>query len=87
FYRQTCDHCVDHLMQLFEQDIGLPMVLVKINEKGDNDENNLINVKPSGPHIIEIELDPEIEWVIETPADIELAGGVVIRGEEGIGKE
>ena len=87
FYRQTCEHCADHLMKLFEQDIGLPMVLVKINEKGDNDENNLINVKPSGPHIIEIELDPEIEWVIETPADIELAGGVVIRGEEGIGKE
>ena len=87
FYRQTCEHCADHLMKLFEADVGLPMVLVKINEKGDNAENDLILVKPSGPHIIEIELDPEIEWVIETPADIELAGGLVIRGEEGIGKD
>lgn len=86
FYRQTCEHCADHLMKLFEQDVGLPMVLVKINEKGDNAENDLIVVKPSGAHIIEIELDPEIEWVIETPADLELAGGVIVRGEEGIGK-
>ena len=87
FYRQTCEHCADHLMKLFEADVGFPMVLVKINEKGDNAENNLIEVKPSGPHIIEIELDPEIEWVIETPADLELEGGVVVRGEEGIGKD
>jgi hypothetical protein len=86
FYRQTCEHCREHLMQLFESDIGLPMVLIKINEKGDNDENNMIDIKPSGPHVIEIELDPEIEWVIETPADLELAGGMVLRGEEGIGK-
>ncbi len=87
FYRQTCEHCQDHLMKLFEADVGLPMVLVKINEKGDNAENNLIEVKPSGSHIIEIELDPEIEWVIETPADLELDGGKVVRGEEGIGKD
>ena len=87
FYRQTCEHCADHLMKLFEADVGLPMVLVKINEKGDNAENNLIEVKPSGSHIIEIELDPEIEWVIETPADLELEGGMVVRGEEGIGKD
>jgi hypothetical protein len=86
FYRQTCEHCREHLMQLFETDIGFPMVLVKINEKGDDDENDMIDIKPSGPHIIEIELDPDIEWVIETPADLELAGGLVIRGEEGIGK-
>ncbi len=86
FYRQTCDHCREHLMKLFEEDIGMPMVLVKINEKGDNPENDLIDVKPEGPHIIEIELDPEIEWVIETPADLELEGGMIIRGEEGIGK-
>jgi hypothetical protein len=87
FYRQTCDHCREHLMKLFEEDIGMPMVLVKINEKGDNAENDLIDVKPEGPHIIEIELDPEIEWVIETPADLELEGGMIIRGEEGIGKD
>ena len=87
FYRQTCDHCREHLMRLFEEDIGMPMVLVKINEKGDNPENDLIDVKPEGPHIIEIELDPEIEWVIETPADLELEGGMIIRGEEGIGKD
>ncbi len=87
FYRQTCDHCREHLMKLFEEDVGFPMVLVKINEKSDNAENNLIEVKPSGSHIIEIELDPEIEWVIETPADLELEGGMVVRGEEGIGKD
>ena len=87
FYRQTCDHCRDHLMKLIEEDIGMPMVLVKINEKGDNPENNLIDLKPEGPHIIEIELDPEIEWVIETPADLELEGGMITRGEEGVGKE
>ena len=87
FYRQTCDHCREHLMRIFEEDIGMPMVLVKINEKGDNAENDLIDVKPEGPHIIEIELDPEIEWVIETPADLELEGGMIIRGEEGIGKD
>jgi len=86
FYRQTCDHCREHLMKLFEEDVGFPMVLVKINEKGDNEENDMIDVKPQGPHILEIELDPEIEWVIETPADLELAGGMVVRGEEGIGK-
>jgi hypothetical protein len=87
FYRQTCDHCREHLMKIFEEDIGMPMELVKINEKGDNAENDLIDVKPEGPHIIEIELDPEIEWVIETPADLELEGGMIIRGEEGIGKD
>ena len=40
---------------------------------------------PDGPGL-GIELDPEIEWVIETPADLELEGGMVLRGEEGIGK-
>ena len=84
FYRQTCEHCQEHLITLFEENVGLPIVLVKINEKGDNPENNLIYVKPE---CIEIELDPEIEWVIETPADLELAGGMVVRGEEGIGKD
>jgi len=91
FYRQTCDHCSEHLGQLERDYIGLPMVLVKINEDGDNEENDVtkevVDRLRGGELVKVIELTKDIQWVIETPAGLELEGGVVTRGEEGIGKD
>jgi hypothetical protein len=87
FYRMTCEHCAQHLFELAAEDTGdRPIVLVRIADKGEDPAKFVIPVKPQGPHVSEITLPEIVDWVITTPAEFELADGVVSNAREGGGE-
>lgn len=88
FWRWTCDHCATHLQELADTDDGSsPIVLVRLTEDQDNDENRAVLAMPTGGHVTELALPAGPQYVIETPADFLLEGGVVVSAREGIGAE
>ena len=87
FYRSTCEHCAAHMEELAMNDNGTePIVLLRIIEKDDNEENWMVRTRPTGPHVTELSL-PEGEYYLETPADFRLEGGIVVEAREGIDLE
>jgi len=77
-YRRTCDHCAKHLEQMSRTDTGeRPIVLVRIVETRDNDQNQLVHVLPQGSHVMHAELPASVDFVVTTPVILELEGGVV----------
>jgi len=88
FWRQTCEHCAEHLRRLAEtDDMSRPYVLIRLKEKGDTPENDGVHLKPSGGHVTELDLPDDVEYVLTTPADLDVEGGIVVRTREGIGVE
>lgn len=84
FYRSTCEHCAAHLEEMAMNDDGtLPIVLLRILEKGDNEKNWIVHTMPTGPHVIELNM-PEGEYMLTTPADFRLEGGVVVEARDDI---
>jgi len=79
FYRQTCDHCKEHLEEMALQPvIETMLVLVRIVEVTDSPETNVIHMKPDGA--IELEL-PALErgYGITTPLSIDVEGMLVTK--------
>ena len=86
FWRWTCDHCATHLQELADTDDGSqPIVLIRLTETQDNDENRAVFAMPTGGHVTELALPAGPQYVIETPADFRLEGGMVVDAREGIG--
>lgn len=86
FYRQTCEHCAAHLFELAANEQGdRAVVLVRVVDKTDTAANNVIQVKPQGPYVSEVELSGGIDWVVTTPADAVIEQGIVVSAQEGIG--
>ncbi len=86
FWRWTCDHCATHLQELADTDDGsTPIVLVRLTEDQDNDENRAVLAMPVGGHVTELALPAGPQYVVETPADFVLEGGMVVSAREGIG--
>lgn len=85
FYRSTCPHCATHLEEMASTYDGSPLVLIRIVETGDTPENRVVNALPSGPMVVEAEIPPGTDILLTTPAELELAGGNVVRGEQGVG--
>lgn len=77
FFRQTCDHCKEHLEELAAEPPGpMPLVLVRVAEVGDTPENEITKVKPLD-HIA-LELPPlERGYMIETPMALDVEGYLV----------
>lgn len=87
-YRWTCDHCAEHLERLAEQEHGQRfLVLCRLKEKNDSDENRALRVLPEGEFVLHAELPDTVEYVITTPAEIEVEEFVVQRAEEGVSDE
>ncbi len=83
-YRMTCEHCGKHLFELAAADDGTrPIVLVRIVDKGEDPARFAVEVKPAGAHVTEVTLPESVDWVVTTPAEFELADGVVTRAQEG----
>ena len=84
FYRNACEHCADHLFELTAMDDGSrPIVLLRIVEAGDNEENRIVDLLPEGEHVFMVELPETVDWVITTPAELELESGRIVRAREG----
>lgn len=87
FYRWTCEHCAAHLMEVARTELGQrPVVLIRVPEEWDTPDNGVIQVWPEGPHVRRAELPGggRIIWNVDTPADVELEGGVVVRARENV---
>ncbi len=86
FWRWTCDHCAEHLLNL-AQDVEknmLPIVLIRVEEAGDNEGNRMVDIKPEGGHVYELALPPTTNWAITTPSDLEVMGRMVISARDRI---
>lgn len=84
-YRQQCDHCRDHLLELSNTEHGQRMVgLIRVPEPSDTPDNSIIVLKPQGPHVTEVELPAGVDYVLSTPADATIQGSVVIEAREDI---
>ncbi len=76
-YRQGCDHCRDHMLQLMSTEDGQrPLTLIRVPD--DEGSTPLVEIKPTGAHVTDLTLIPGIEYVVETPLDIELVGGTIM---------
>lgn len=84
-YRHTCEHCEEHLRVMAEQEFGERMIgLIRLVEKHDNDQNRVVHVLPQGMHVLQIDLPDTVDYVIQTPAELLVEGGVVTAAKEGV---
>lgn len=84
-YRSTCDHCAKHLARMADEEIGQRfLVLCRLKEKNDTEENRLVHRMPTGDFVFERELPATTEYLMTTPGELEVQGFVVTRGEEGV---
>ena len=88
FYRQTCDHCAEHLLQLAGSETGERfLALIRIAERTDTPENSVVHTMPVGNFVQHAELPDSIDYVISTPAELVLEGGRVTAAMEGVSPE
>jgi hypothetical protein len=73
-WRQSCEHCAEHLRELAAAFDGTQMyTLIRI--PGDESETALVDVRP--PAMVEIDLPEGTEYVITTPWELSIEEGVV----------
>jgi hypothetical protein len=73
-YRINCSHCAEHLRKLAAAFDGTVVyVLVRVPEEGD-EAAIVVHEKPPA---LEVALPSEIVWVIQTPWQLDVAGGAV----------
>lgn len=85
-WRWTCDHCAEHLEELAANPPAVPfLTLVRVKEPHDADDNRQVFFMPEGEGwVVHANLTDAVEYVIETPADMDLEEGVIRRAREGI---
>jgi len=84
FYRTTCEHCRDHLIEVANADDGSKLIgLIRVPDPGDSPDNRIVHIMPQGGHVMHVELPAGVEYVLTTPADAEIVGGVVQTAREG----
>jgi len=75
-YRQTCEHCKEHLEKLTMEPPMMPLVLLRVMEIGDTPENEITVVKPADHIPMELPAIPR-GYGIETPMKLILSGWIV----------
>ncbi|MEX1023700.1 MAG: MauE/DoxX family redox-associated membrane protein [Planctomycetota bacterium] len=84
-YRHTCQHCEEHLRLMAERELGNRMIgLVRLVEKIDDDQNRIVYTLPTGPHVLHAEMPDTVEYVIQTPAELLVEGGMIVDAKEGV---
>lgn len=86
FWRQTCDHCAEHLAELARTETGERFVtLVQLRESHDTEANRVVHEMPAGPFVQHATLPDSLTYVITTPAEMVLEGGRIVEAHEGVG--
>ena len=80
FYRQTCDHCKEHLEELATNPPLMPLTLVRVAEIGDTPENEVTHIKPADHIPLEL---PALErgYGLDTPSRMLVEGWTVTEYE------
>jgi hypothetical protein len=87
-YRWTCDHCKEHLASLARSEQGERMVvLLRLVEPIDTPENRVVVEMPSGDFVVHAELPPTFDYMIQTPGELLLEGGRIVRAVENASAE
>jgi hypothetical protein len=87
-WRMTCDHCARHFEHLAQTPPDAPFVtLVRLKEKQDTEANRQVTVLPEGDNVIQAQCPDTVDYLVTTPAELWLEGGVIVRAEEGVGDE
>jgi hypothetical protein len=75
-WRQGCTHCAQHLREMANGDKGdHPIVLLQIQD--DEKDSRAVDALPSGAHVTMAEFPKGLQFVLETPWEITVAGGNV----------
>lgn len=84
-YRMQCSVCAEHLAELAssdsmrspEEQMMEPIVLIRLVDKSDSPENAEVKIKPVGPHVMDVTMPEEIDFVVTTPHEFLLREWVV----------
>lgn len=84
-WRADCDHCAEHLEELYENPPDVPfLTLVQLEQKHDTEENRVVHFLPNGPNVVEASLPADVEYVMETPGEMVLEGSMIVAATEGV---
>ena len=76
FWRQGCTHCAAHLRELAGRDDGTqPILLLQIRD--DLKDSRAVDLMPDGPNVTRAEMPENLQFVLETPWELRVEGGVV----------
>jgi hypothetical protein len=85
FWRATCDHCKEHLIEMKTKEQGQRLlVLVQLEEKTDTLANRVVHELPDGNFVQHATLPPSIQYVLSTPGELLLEGGKIVAAKEGV---
>ncbi len=87
-YRSTCEHCAEHLATLQQTEVGARMVtLIRLKERTDTEANRVVHAVPTGDFVQHVALPDTLDYIIQTPGDMELEGGRIVSAREAAGEE
>jgi hypothetical protein len=75
-WRQGCDHCAQHLREMAnEKDLSQPILLVQVQD--DLKSSRAVDAMPSGGNVTQVALPENLDFLLTTPLEIRIEGGVV----------
>jgi hypothetical protein len=87
-WRWTCDHCARHLERLVHNPADVPFVtLIRLKEPHDTEANRAVFLMPEGGNVIHATCPDTVEYILTTPGELWIEGGVIVRAVEGAGDE
>jgi len=88
FWRATCEHCAKHLADMAQKEHGERLItLIQLEETNDTLSNRVVHAMPDGNFVQYARLPPSISYVLQTPAELLLAGGKITDAREGVTPE
>lgn len=87
-WRQTCEHCAEHLAHLALTETGeRSLVLLQLEEEHDTEANRVVHSLPQGDFVLQASLPDTVDYVVTTPAEMEVVEWKVVSAAEGVGPE
>ncbi len=87
-YRDTCEHCAEHLLELAQTEVGERMVtLVRLRQKNDTEANRVVTLMPEGGFVQKLELPETVDYVLTTPGELVVENDVIVSATEGAGSQ
>lgn len=80
-WRQSCDHCAEHLEELTLNDDG-SVFYTLIQVPDDLEQEPVVHLKPQGDHVFETKLIQGPDYVVQTPVEAEFDGVAVTHARE-----
>lgn len=84
-WSQTCDHCARHLARLAQTEAGeRQLVLIRLEDPSDTEANRVVHLLPQGDFVFEGSLPDSVQYVVTTPAELEVVEWKVVAAAEAV---